>query len=156
MDELISSRDFEENRHSLAEIQRRETSKTKIKPNYFSLCGWYWSAKLHHHIPAKCSARFVLCTKNKCYRLSDLDTIVMRVTKEDRYQATEACKSLVLAKYQLYKKISRSEEAVFSVAYSENDRQNSRSQDYYPDPRILTTFITLFSSTVVLYVCTLQ
>jgi hypothetical protein len=39
MVELTSTRDFEENRHSLAEIQRRQTSKAKIKPNYInSVC----------------------------------------------------------------------------------------------------------------------
>lgn len=84
MDELTSPRDFEENRHSLAEIQRREILKAKIKSNYFSLYCWYLSAKLQHHIPGKISDRFVLCTKNTFYRLSDPDTILMRVTKEGR------------------------------------------------------------------------
>ena len=86
MDELISFRDFEENRHSLAEIQRRETLKVKIKPNYINSV---WLVLVcqstTHHIPEKSSVRFVFCKTNIFYCLSDPDTIPMRVTKEGRY-----------------------------------------------------------------------
>ena len=85
MDELTSPRDFEENPHSLAEIQRRETSKAKIKPNYIkSIWLVLVCQTTTHHIPEKSSARFVLYKKNVFYRLSDPDTILMRVTKEGR------------------------------------------------------------------------
>jgi len=86
MDELTSPRDFEENRHSLAEITRWETSKAKMKPNYISSV---WSVLVckttPHHIPEKISARFVLCTTNIFYHSSDPDTFLMRLTKKDRY-----------------------------------------------------------------------
>lgn len=154
MDELISFRDFEENRHSLAEIQRRETLKVKIKPNYINSV---WLVLVcqstPHHIPEKSSVRFVFCKTNIFYCLSDPDTIPMRVTKEGRYQATDALKSLLLAKYQQYKKRIRRSAEVSSVAYLEYGRQNSRPQNYDPDPRIFRDFITPFNSTLVLYVC---
>ena len=85
MEELTSPRDYEENRHSLAEIQRRETSKAKIKPNYINSVWLVLVCQTTpHHIPEKRSARFVLSTANICYRLSDPVTILRRVTKEGR------------------------------------------------------------------------
>ena len=161
MEELTSPRDFEENRHSLAESSRRENSKAKIKPNCInSVCLVLVCQTTPHHIPEKSSARFVLCTKNIFYRLSDPDTFLMRVTKEGRYQATDALKSLLLAKYQQYKtKTSRSAE-VSSAAYSEHSRQNSRPQNYYPNPRIfidsLPSAAQQYCMYVCMYVCTLK
>lgn len=83
-----------------------------------------------HHIPKKSSAQLVSCMINIFYRLSDPDTILMGVTKEVRYLATDALKSILLAKYQQCKTIRRSAKVVSSVAYLENGRQNSRPQDY--------------------------
>jgi hypothetical protein len=86
MDELTSPRDFEENRHSLAEIQRRKISKAKIKPNYIKPVWLVLDCQTTtHHIPQKSSARFVLYEKYVFYRLSDPDTIFMRVIEEGRY-----------------------------------------------------------------------
>lgn len=86
MEELTSPRDFEENRHSLAEIQRRETSKANIKPNYNSSLWLVLVCQTTlRHIPEERSVRFVLCMTNIFYRLSDPDTILMKGTKEGRY-----------------------------------------------------------------------
>ena len=117
MDELTSPRDFEENRHSLAEILRRENSKAKIRPNYINSVQSVLVCKtVPHHNPEKRSAPFVLCTTNTFYRSSDPDTFLMRLNKEGRYQATDALQSLLLEKYQQYEKISKHAEVVSTVA----------------------------------------
>jgi hypothetical protein len=86
VDELISPSDFEDNRQSLAGIQRRETSKAKIKPTYINSVWLVLVCQTTpHHIPEKSSVRFVLCTTNIFYRLSAPDTILIRVTKEGRH-----------------------------------------------------------------------
>jgi len=86
MDELTPPRDFEENRHSLAEILRRENAQAKIKPNYINSVWLVLVCQTTpHHIPEKSSARFVFCTTNIFYRLSDPDIFLMRVTKDGRY-----------------------------------------------------------------------